>query len=162
MAYFLKKTTLKNRTYLAIYDSFYSHDKKGAVHKCYKSLGSVETLKKNGMEDPIAFYQKEIDTLNQQRKIAGTRKISDISPTLYLGYFPLKAILDKLKIQKYVHYFHITNDFQYNLYELLSTLIYARCVNPCSKRRTFHDVLPNLYHAVHYSYNQLLDGLAFL
>ena len=162
MAYFLKKTTLKNRTYLAIYDSFYSHDKKGAVHKCYKSLGSVETLKKNGMEDPIAFYQKEVDTLNQQRKMAGTRKISDISPTLYLGYFPLKAILDKLKIQKYVQYFHITNDFQYDLYELLSTLIYARCVNPCSKRRTFHDVLPNLYHAVHYSYDQLLDGLAFL
>ena len=29
MAYFLKKTTLKGRTYLAIYDSFYNHEKKG-------------------------------------------------------------------------------------------------------------------------------------
>lgn len=162
MAYFLKKTTLKNRTYLAIYDSFYSHDKKGAAHKCYKSLGSVETLKKNGMEDPIAFYQNEVDALNQQRQLEGTRKISDISPTLYLGYFPLKAILDKLQIQKYVNYFHLTNEFQYDLYELLSTLIYARCVNPCSKRKTFHDVLPSLYHGVHYSYDQLLSGLAFL
>ena len=162
MAYFLKKTTLKNRTYLAIYDSFYSHDKKGAAHKCYKSLGSVETLKKNGMEDPIAFYQKEVDALNQQRKREGIRKISDISPTLYLGYFPLKSIMEQLKIQKYVNYFHLTNDFQYDLYELLSTLVYARCVNPCSKRRTFHDILPNLYHAPHYSYDQLLDGLAFL
>lgn len=162
MAYFLKKTTLKNRTYLAIYDSFYSHDKKGAAHKCYKSLGSVETLKKNGMEDPIAFYQKEVDALNQQRKGEGIRKISDISPTLYLGYFPLKSIMEQLKIQKYVNYFHLTNDFQYDLYELLSTLVYARCVNPCSKRRTFHDILPNLYHAPHYSYDQLLDGLAFL
>lgn len=36
MAYFLKKTTLKNRTYLAIYDSFYSHEKKGAAHKPLK------------------------------------------------------------------------------------------------------------------------------
>lgn len=162
MAYFLKKTTLKNRTYLAIYDSFYSHDKKGSVHKCYKSLGSVETLKKNGLLDPIAFYQNEVDTLNHQRAMAATRKISHRSPTLYLGYFPLKAILDKLNIPKYVHYFHLTHDFHYDLYELLSTLIYARCVNPCSKRRTFHDVLPNLYHSVHYSYDQLLDGLAFL
>lgn len=162
MAYFLKKTTLKGRTYLAIYDSFYDHKKKGAAHKCYKSLGSVETLKKNGMEDPISFYQQEVDLLNQQRKEEGVRKISDISPTLYLGYFPLKAILEKLKIQKYVNYFHLTYDFQFDLYELISTLVYARGVCPCSKNRTFHDVLPNLYHPPHYSYDQLLDGLAFL
>ena len=162
MAYFLKKTTLKGRTYLAIYDSFYNHKKKGAAHKCYKSLGSVETLKKNGMEDPISFYQQEVDILNQQRKEEGVRKISDISPTLYLGYFPLKAILEKLKIQKYVNYFHLTYDFQFDLYELISTLVYARGVCPCSKNRTFHDVLPNLYHPPHYSYDQLLDGLAFL
>lgn len=136
--------------------------KKGATHKCYKSLGSVETLKKNGMEDPISFYQQEVDFLNQQRKEEGVRKISDISPTLYLGYFPLEAILEKLKIQKYVNYFHLTYDFQFDLYELISTLVYARGVCPCSKNRTFHDVLPNLYHPPHYSYDQLLDGLAFL
>lgn len=162
MAYFLKKTTLKNRTYLAIYESFYSHEKKGAAHKCFKSLGSIETLKANGMEDPVSFYQKEVDELNQKRKSEGVRKISDVSPELYLGYFPLRAILEKLQIQKYVNYFNLSNDFQFDLFELLSTLIYARCVNPCSKNRTFHDVLPNLFHAPHYSYDQLLDGLAFL
>lgn len=162
MAYFLKKTTLKNRTYLAIYDSFYSHDKKGAAHKCYQSLGSIETLKKNGIENPIEFYQNEVDALNQQRKLEGTRKISDKSPILYLGYFPLKAILEKLKIEKYVNYFNLTSDFQYDLYELISSLIYARSVNPCSKHKTFHDILPNLYHMPYYSYDQLLDGLAFL
>lgn len=70
--------------------------------------------------------------------------------------------MEKLTIQKYVNYLKLTNEFQFDLYELLSTLIYARCVNPCSKHRTFHDVLPNLYHSVNYSYDQLLDGLAFL
>ena len=44
MAYFLKKTKLKNRTYLAIYESFYSPSKKETAHKCFKSLGSVETI----------------------------------------------------------------------------------------------------------------------
>jgi len=43
MAYYLKKTKLNGRTYLSIDESFYSHDKKGTAHKCYKSLGSVET-----------------------------------------------------------------------------------------------------------------------
>nr|WP_312580170.1 hypothetical protein [Sedimentibacter sp.] len=49
MAYYLKKTKLKGRTYLSIDESFYSHKKKGTAHKCFKSLGSVETNMKNGI-----------------------------------------------------------------------------------------------------------------
>jgi transposase len=162
MAYYLKKTKLKGRTYLSIDESFYSHEKKGTAHKCFKSLGSVETHIKNGMEDPISHFQKEVDALNQKRSAVGVKKISDKSPNLYLGYFPLKSILDKLYIKKYVDYFKLTNDFKYDLYELLSSLIYARAVNPCSKYRTFHEVLPELYESVSYSYDQLMDGLSFL
>jgi transposase len=162
MAYYLKKTKLKGRTYLSIDESFYSHDKKGTAHRCFKSLGSVETWKVKGIEDPISHFQKEVDALNQERAKTGVRKISDKSPNLYLGYFPFKSILEKLHIKKYVDYFKLTNDFKYDLYELLSSLIYARAVNPCSKHRTFHEVLPELYGAVNYSYDQLLDGLSFL
>ncbi len=85
MTFYLKKTKLKGRTYL---ESFYSHEKKGTTHKCYKSLGSVETWKKKGIEDPISHFQKEVDALNQKKAHAGTRKISDISPIPHLGYFP--------------------------------------------------------------------------
>lgn len=162
MAYFLKKTPLKNRTYLAIYESFYSHDKKGTAHKCYKSLGSIETLKATGLDDPIAFYQREVDELNKKRKDDGVRKISDKSPLLHLGYFPLKSIMEKLKIKKYVDFFKLTTNFEFDLYEMISSLIYARSVNPCSKQRTFHEVLPNLYNSYDYSYDQLLDGLSYV
>lgn len=162
MAYFLKKTKLKNRTYLAIYESFYSHEKKGTAHKCYKSLGSLETLVANGMADPVAHFQAEVDALNKSRKETGTQKISDVSPLLYLGYFPLKSIMGKLDVKKYIDYFKLTNDFQFDLYELLSSLIFARSVNPCSKYKTFHEVLPNLLEPCSYSYDQLLDGLSFL
>jgi transposase len=162
MAYFLKKTTLKNRTYLAIYESFYSHEKKGTAHRTYQSLGSIETLMANGMDDPVSHYQKEVNRLNAERKKVAYRKISDKSPIRQLGYFLLKSIIEKLKIKKYVDYFKLTNAFEYDLYELLSSLMYARSVNPCSKHRTFHEVLPNLYDSYSYSYDQLLDGLSFL
>ncbi|MGN0181238.1 MAG: IS1634 family transposase, partial [Candidatus Ornithomonoglobus sp.] len=76
--------------------------------------------------------------------------------------FPLKSIMNKLQIKKYIDYFKLTNEFEYDLYELLSSLIYARCVNPCSKNKTFHDVLPYLYHEYNFSYDQLLDGLSFI
>ena len=61
MAYFLKKSTLKRRTYLSIVESFYSHDKRGAAHRTYKSLASVETWKAKGIEDPVAYFQKQVD-----------------------------------------------------------------------------------------------------
>lgn len=162
MAYFLKKATLKGRTYLSICESFYHPGKKGTAHKTYKSLGSVETWKEKGIDDPVSHFQKEVDTLNQEKTTAGARRISDKSPNMYLGYFPFKSILDKLFIKKYVDYFKLTNDFEYDLYELLSSLVYARAVNPCSKHRTFHEVLPELYGSAGYSYDQLLDGLSFL
>lgn len=162
MAYYLKKTRLKGRTYLSIDESFYSHDKKGTAHKCFKSLGSVETLRANGIDDPIAFYQKEVDELNKKRKDDSVRKISDKSPLLYLGYFPLKSIMEKLRIKKYVDFFKLTTNFEFDLYEMLASLIYARAVNPCSKQRTFHEVLPCLYNSYDYSYDQLLDGLSYV
>ena len=162
MAYFLKKAKLKGRTYLSICESFYHPQKKGTAHRTYKSLSSVETWKEKGIEDPISHFQKEVDALNQERAQAEVRKISNKSPNLYMGYFPLKSILDKLHIKKFVDYFKLTNDFEYDLYELLSSLVYARAVNPCSKYRTFHEVLPELYEPVNYSYDQLLDGLSFL
>jgi len=162
VAYFLKKTKLKGRTYLAIYESFYNPEKKETAHKSYKSLGALETHVENGMEDPIAHFQKEVDYLNKKKREAGVRKISDKSPVRYLGYFPLKSVLEKLKIKRYVDFFKLTNDFEYDLFELLSTLIYARSVNPCSKNKTFHEVLPNPYESYDYSYDQLLDGLVFL
>lgn len=161
MAYFLKKTVTKNRTYLAIYESFYDPKKKGTAHKSFRSLGSVETLQAGGMEDPIAYYQAEVDALNAARKEAGTRMISDISPMKHLGYFPLQAILRELGIQHYIDLYQYTTDFDFDLFSLLSSLVYARSVKPCSKRKTFHEVLPALFESTDFSYDQLLDGLAF-
>ena len=162
MAYYLKKTRLKGRTYLSIDESFYSHEKKGTAHRCFKSLGSVETWKDNGIVDPVAHFQEEVDELNREKAEMGVRKITDKSPVVYLGYFPFKALMEKLQIKKYVDYFKLVHHFEFDLYELLSSLIYARAVNPCSKHRTFHEVLPKLFSPADYSYDQLLDGLSFL
>lgn len=153
---------LKGRTYLSICESFYHPQKKSTAHKTYQSLGSVETWIEKGISDPISHFQKEVDALNQTKNEIVVKKISMQSPHLFLGYFPLKALLEKLHIKKYVDYFKLTHAFEYDLYELLSSLIYARAVHLCSKYKTFHEVLPHLYDAVHYSYDQLLSGLSFL
>lgn len=164
MSYYLKKTRLKGRTYLSIDESFYSPEKKGTAHRCFKSLGSVETHIKNGIENPIEYFQQEVDKLNNERKKEKLKikTIGDVPPITHLGYFPLKSIMNKLDVKKYIDYFKLSNTFNYDLFELLSALIYARCVKPSSKRKTYSDVIPALYEKSEYSYNQLLSGLNFL
>ena len=161
MAYFLKQTKKKGRTYLAIYESFYNPEKKETAHKTFRSLGSVETLMEQGHDDPITFYQREVDRLNSERSIKKIKKISDKSPVRYLGYFPLKAIMEKLDIQKYVRHFNLTNDFKYDLFELLCALVYSRAVEPCSKLRAFREIIPSLFEKHDFSYDQLMDGVSF-
>ena len=163
MAYFLKKANQSNNLYLAIYESYYSPEVKGTRHKCYKSLGSITSLKKKGIEDPIAYFQKEVDRLNEERKNndENVKHISERSPIRYLGYFPLQAIMNKLNMKKYIDFFKFSTSFDFDLYDVLCALVYARSVKPCSKYKTFHEVIPYLYQDYDFSYDQLLSALEY-
>lgn len=165
MAYFLKKTKQNNnKIYLSIVESFYNHNKKGTAHRTYKSLGSIETHISNGISDPIAHFQKEVDKLNSAKKEQGTPKITDVSRNQYAGHFLFKAVLEKLSVEKYMDVLTSVYKFEYSLYDLVSSLIYARVLEPCSKYRTLNEILPSTYGTSHktFSYDQLLDGLAFI
>lgn len=162
MAYFLKINKTKNRTYLAIYESFYDHNKRGTAHKCYKSLSSVETQQKNGIKDPIKHFKKIVDELNKKRKEKGVKQIGETSAITSLGYFPIKNIMDSLGVRKYINYFNIGREYKFDFYDLISSLIFARFIKPCSKHKTFHEVFPTLFEKPNFSYDQLLNGLEFI
>ncbi|WP_270207132.1 hypothetical protein [Streptococcus anginosus] len=161
MAYFLKVAKQQNNTYLAIYESFYSPATKGTKHRCIKSLGSVSKLKAAGIDDPVAFYRDEVEKMNLDNKQDKIKKITSVSPRRYLGYFPLKSILEKLDIKKFIDLYKFTTDFEFELYEVLSLLVYARCVSPCSKYKTYYEILPQLHIPYSFNYDQLLSALAF-
>lgn len=161
MAYFLKVQKQANNTYLAIYESFYSRESKGTKHRCVQSLGSVSSLIASGISDPVAYYKAEVERMNQERNPDPVQLISSVSPEKHLGYFPAKALMEKLEIKRYIDYFKLSTSYDFELYDILASLIYARLVNPCSKYRTYTEVLPSLMEPYAFSYDQLLDGLAF-
>ena len=161
MAYFLKVAKQQNNTYLAVYESFYSPTTKGTKHRCIKSLGSVSKLKASGIDDPVAFYRDEVERMNMESKQDKIKKITSVSPRRYLGYFPLKSILENLDIKKFIDLYKFTTDYEFDLYEVLSLLVYARCVSPCSKYKTYYEILPQLHIPYSFNYNQLLSALAF-
>jgi len=52
--------------------------------------------------------------------------------------------------------------FRFWISDLMEALIYSRVVNPCSKNRTCHDVIPKLYESYGLSYDQILDGVEYM
>lgn len=166
MAYFLKKTTNKKGLYLQIYESFYDPERGHTAHKSFKPIGYVHELQANGIDDPISFYQEEVNKLNQEFQAAKQTKkaklISDESTEKLLGYFPIKNINDKLSAKKYIDLMQTATDFHFNVYDMMSSLVYARLVHPCSKSKTYDEVIPRLFDSYDYSLNQLYDGLEYI
>ena len=166
MAYFLKKTNNKKGTYLQIYESYYDPERKGGAHRSYKPLGYVHELQANGINDPIAFYGEEVKKLNHEYKerkhSEKTRKISGESPEKLLGYFPLKNLNVSLGCKKYIDLMQTATAFRFSVFDMMSALIYARVVHPCSKHRTYDEVIPKLFEDHDFSLDQLYSGLEYI
>lgn len=166
MAYFLKKTKNKKGTYLQIYESYYNPERKCGAHRSYKPIGYVHELQENGIDDPVSFYSEEVQKLNQEhqkRKYEEkTRQISSESPEKLLGYFPLKNLNDALGCKKYIDLMQTAADFRFNVFDMVSTLVYARVVHPCSKSKTYDEVIPKLFETHSFSLDQLYSGLEYI
>lgn len=61
-------------------------------------------------------------------------------------------------------------DFRFNVFNMMSSLIYARLVHPCSKAETYEEVIPKLFDTYDYSlisatqfvrHDESSDGLSF-
>jgi len=166
MAYFLKKTKNKKGIYLQIYESYYDPVRKGGAHRSYKPIGYVHELQQNGIDDPITFYDEEVKKLNQEHKKRKQdekkRLISNESPEKLLGYFPLKNLNDMLGCKKYIDLMQTATDFRFHIFDMMSSLIYARAVHPCSKFRTYEKIFPKLFENRDFSLDQLYSGLEYI
>lgn len=166
MAYFLKKTNNKKGTYLQIYESYYDPERKTGAHRSYRPIGYVHELQATGIEDPISFFKDEVQKLNQEfrdkKQSEKYRQISEESPEKFLGYFPLKNLNDSLGCKKYIDLMQTATNFRFNVFDMISALIYARTVHPCSKSRTYDEVIPKLFEKYVFSLNQLYDGLEYI
>ena len=166
MAYFLKKTNNKKGTYLQIYESYYDPERKCGAHRSHRPLGYIHELQEHGVDDPISFYGEEVKKLNQERQNAKqeekVRQISNEPPEKLLGYFPLKNLNDSLGCKRYIDLMQTATDFRFNVSDMISALVYARAVHPCSKSKTYDEVIPKLFEAHSFSLDQLYSGLEYI
>lgn len=162
MRYFLKKTTpSKKGMYLQIYRTNYVPGK-GNQNKSYKALGYVDELKAKGIEDPIGYAKGLINELNGQHKLLKEKQIGDASTSKNAGYFLAKAMFDALGMDRDLNIVASSYKSQYEFAKFLRSLTYAQIVDPGSKLKMHRDIIPNLYGAERYTYDQILDGVNFM
>lgn len=166
MSYFLKKTKNKKGTYLQIYESYYDPERKCGAHRSYKPVGYVHELIDKGIDDPVSFYSDEIKKLNSEykenKRKNKVRQISEESPEKLLGYFPVKNLNDSLGTKKYLNLLQTATGFRFNIADLMSALIYSRMVHPCSKSKTYDEIIPRLYEKYDFSLDQLYSGIRYI
>ena len=163
MIYFLKKSKpSKKGTYLQIYTNFYDPKTKKKNTKSFKALGYVSDLKNQGIEDPIAYYSDYVKKLNNDLAQSKEIQISHQSSSMYLGHFLPKAMFDYLGMDRDLNIVSSTFACKYSFSDMFKTLCYAQILSPGSKLKAFERVIPNIYPATDYTYDQILDAIHFI
>ena len=162
MRYFVKKSTpSKKGLYLQIYKTNYVPGK-GNQNKSYKVIGYASDLIASGIPDPVAYAQNLVDELNSDLPNRKEMKIGDISSSKNLGYFLIKSMIDYLDFDYILKLMSSNMKFHFNLSDFVRSMIYAQIVNPGSKHKAFEKVMPNIYGAENFSYDQILDTINYI
>ena len=166
MAYFLRQEKKKKGTYLQMYDSYWDKEKKESRTKSVMAFGYAEELVSDEIPDPIAYYKDFVAKKNEERAASlaqetRPRAFSSIMEK-NAGHFLLHSLITELNVKETIDILASQMRFQFSVYDMLSQLIYARVIAPCSKSKTVSSVFPHLYHSVPISEDQVYDGCSFI
>lgn len=163
MIYFLKKSTpSKKGLYLQIYTNFYDPITKKKVTKSYKSLGYVSDLISSEISDPVAYYTEEVKKMNRELNKSKDIQIADSSSSKFAGHFLIKALFDLLDMDKTLNLIASSFKCKYKFSDMFRDLCYSQILSPGSKLKAFERIIPNLFNANNYSYDQILDAVNFI
>ena len=117
-------------------------------------------------ESLVSYYQKYVENTNRAHADSVANKTCLRAFTVRLekniGYFLISSLLSELNVRETIDILASQKRFQFDLYDMIAQLIYARILYPCSKSKTASTVFPYLYHGVPISEDQIYDGCAFI
>lgn len=167
----VKKSVSKHSISYSIIKDVYRDGKK--TSKIVEALGNEEEiLEKHPGVDPYTWAKGYAEELTRIEKEANHKVIAKYNPTKQIelnnqrlfnaGYLFLKKIYHELKLDKVCEQITQKYDFEYDLNDILSRLLYLRILHPTSKKGTFEhskDLLEPAHFQSHQIY-RALDTLA--
>lgn len=166
MAYFLRQDKKKKGIYLQMYETYWDKEKKQPRSRNIESFGYVSDLISDEIPDPVSYYKEYVERKNRERAASLADKTRPRAfATQFeknIGYFLVYSLLSELNVKDTIDILASQKRFQFNLYDMIAQLIYARILYPCSKSKTVSSVFPRLYNGVSISEDQVYDGCAFI
>ena len=168
---YLKKTpNAQGRIRLSIVDNYYDKQKKCSRQKTIESIGFLDELEKI-YEDPISYFQKRVELLNQQKK----EKQAPINFTFYdsdrlcigdnlrknFGYVAFSKIYHELKLDTFFNNRQRHTKESYDANTIMKMLVYSRLLSPASKKASY-DNRDHFFEKTDYSLDDVYRCLTFL
>ena len=142
MSYFLRLDKKKNGIYLQMYDRFWDPSLKQARTKCIKSFGYLDDLVSDEISDPVAYYKEYVRKENEKIKDENRPRAFKEVVEKNIGYFLLSSLIDELQVREDIDILASVKNYQFSVYDMITQLIYARVIFPCSKSKTVSSVFP--------------------
>ena len=142
---FLKKATSKKtgRTYLSIVHGYRNSQGKSAT-RTIQSIGYLDELLLK-YDDPIAHFTAVAAKMEEERLAAKTIEFSLLTDARVpqdhvnrknYGFLVLSQIYHELEIDRFLDNARRHKHFKFNTDAIMRLLVYARLLDPCSKRAT--------------------------
>lgn len=142
---FLKKATSKKtgRTYLSIVHGYRNSQGKSAT-RTIQSIGYLDELLLE-YDDPIAHFTAVAAKMEEERLAAKTIEFSLLTDARVpqdhvnrknYGFLVLSQIYHELEIDRFLDNARRHKHFKFNTDAIMRLLVYARLLDPCSKRAT--------------------------
>ena len=166
MSYFLRKSNKSKGIYLQMYETVWNSETKKPKSRCIETFGYVKDLVSEDIPNPVVYYEEYVRQKNFERKAF----LNDsMRPRAFgecveknIGYFLLHTLIEELEVKKVIDILAGVTNFRFSVYDMITQLIYARVISPCSKLKTVSDVFPQLYRYSPMSEDQVYDGLEFI
>lgn len=170
----LRKTTVKNVNYYSIIEDYYKNGKR--TTKTLMTIGNDNKINSFATEDGIDsntwlnnFFSKYLEEYNKSniqteiiiKKYENKLIPSNITNKFNVGYLFLKYIYYSLKLNKICKKISEKYKFEFDLNEVLSTLVYSRIIYPASKLKTY-ELSKNFIETPKYDLINLYRGLTYL
>ena len=172
----MRVTSTKSKNSESFYINYAYIDKNGkSTSRIYKKLGTLRDLKEmlgtDDRDEVMKWAREQARIATEQHKAESESIQVTLSPknlisineqrSFNCGYLFLQKICTDLRIDNICRNIRGRHRFRYDIHAILTDLIYARILNPASKKSSY-SYCQSLLEAPKYSLNNVYDALQIL
>jgi len=165
---FVKVTTSPDKKHKKVYlvEGYRDHDGK-VKHRTIKRLGNLDELEKN---NPNALYDLKQWAKDETKRLKGKVSIDILfsenqsysDNLVNYGYVFLERIYKQIGISDFMKTYQENKKCLYDLDDILKLLVFSRCLNPSSKKKTYEKKGNYFFEFIDFKLEDIYKSLDYL